>query len=302
MTRRVIRPGCEEWPTGLDELNAYKVPEILHIEGRPIPEKKRCVAIVGTRRPTVVGREVARTFGRAFSEAGFCVVSGMALGIDSQAHSGSLEADGNTVAVLGCGLDIDYPKENRALRRRIQDGGTLVTEYSDDTEPTPYTFPDRNRIIVGLCEGVVVVEGGERSGASITARIALDENRDVFAVPGSVRNPYAACPNRLIRSDSAKLVTSPEHVFEVLAPAIVWDGDRVIDGRAPNLSELEHAILCVIDDTPVGIEEIGAAVDATAGAVALAVAKLEVRGLIGRRSTGAFEISRGGLRAIGAFD
>ena len=302
MTRRTIRPGCEEWPTGLDELTTCKVPEALNVEGLPIPEKKRCVAIVGTRRPTVVGREVARAFGRAFAEAGFCVVSGMALGIDSQAHTGSVEAGGHTVAVLGCGLDIDYPKENRALRRRIQDHGTLVSEYPHDTPPTPYTFPDRNRIIVGLCKGVIVVEGGERSGASITARIALDEGREVFAVPGSVRNPYSACPNRLIRTESAKLVTSPEHVFEELAPALVWDGGRVIGGRAPSLSELEQAILRAIGETPVGIEEIGAAVDAAPGAVSLAVAKLEVRGLIGRRYTGAYEISRGGLRAIGAFE
>ena len=302
MTRRTIRPGCEEWPTGLDELTTCKVPEALNVDGLPIPARKGCVAIVGTRRPTVVGREVARTFGRAFAEAGLCVVSGMALGIDSQAHSGALEAGGHTIAVLGCGLDIDYPKENRALRRRIQETGTLVSEYADGVEPTTYTFPERNRIIAGLCEGVVVVEGGERSGASITARIALDEGRDIFAVPGSVRNPYAACPNKLIRTDSAKLVTSPEHVFEVLAPAIVWDGGRVIGGRAPDLPDLEQAILRAIGETPVGIEEISAAVDGTPGAVALAVAKLEVRGLIGRRYTGAYEISRGGLRAIGAFE
>ena len=302
MTRRTIRPGCAEWPTGVDDLTTCRVPEALNIEGLPIPKKERCVAIVGTRRPTVVGREVARSFGRAFAEAGFCVVSGMALGIDSQAHTGSVEAGGHTVAVLGCGLDIDYPKENRALRRRIQEHGTLVSEYPQHTQPTPYTFPDRNRIIVGLCKGVIVVEGGERSGASITARIALDEGREVFAVPGSVRNPYSACPNRLIRTQSAKLVTSPEHVFEELAPALVWDGDRAIGGPTPSLSELEQVILRAIGETPVGIEEIGAAVDAAPGAVSLAVAKLEVRGLIGRRYTGAYEISSGGLKAIGPFE
>lgn len=302
MTRREIRPGCEEWPTGLDELVSCKIPASLRIEGLPIPEKKRCVAIVGTRRPTVVGREVAQTFARAFVEAGFCVVSGMAMGIDSQAHSGALDAGGHTVAVLGCGLDLDYPKQNGVLRRRIQKTGTLVTEYPDDAEPTPYTFPERNRIIAGLCEGVVVVEGGERSGAAITARIALDEDREIFAVPGSIRNPYAVCPNNLIRVNEARLVTSPQHVFELLAPSIIWDGTRVVGGAAPNLSELEQAILRAIGEVPVGIEEISAAVDGAPGAIALAVAKLEVRGLIGRRYTGAFEVAPGGLRAIGTLD
>lgn len=299
MTRRVLHPTCEEWPAALDELMTCKIPEKLHIEGRPIPAKDKCIAVVGTRRPSVVGRALARTFARALGEAGFCIVSGLALGIDSQAHQGALDASAQTVAVLGCGLDIDYPKENRSLRAKIREAGTLVTEHPDDAEPQPFHFPERNRIIAGLSKGVVVVEGGERSGASITARIALDEQRCVFAVPGSVRNPYAACPNALIRTHQAALVTDPQHIFDELAPSVVWDGNRVIGGERPSMSDLELAILRAIDDAPVGIEEITEALEDPPGAIALAVAKLEVRGLMRRRFTGAYEISQGGLRAIG---
>jgi DNA processing protein len=221
------------------------------------------------------------------------------MGIDAQAHLGALEAGGHTIAVLGCGLDIDYPKENAALRERIRQEGTLVTEYPEGTAPHPQFFPARNRIVAGLSWSTIVVEGGQRSGASITARLALEGNRSVFAVPGSIRNPYAACPNELIRAGEATLVMNPQHVFDELAPSLVWDGERVIGGkRLPRIDEVEMRILIALDDAPVGVEELRKSVEVAGGKISLALAKLEVRGWIRRGFTGAYEMSEGGVRVL----
>jgi DNA processing protein len=299
MNRRSIDQCSTEWPQGLSEFCPDRLPLAINVEGREIPDQSDCVAIVGTRRPTVAGRDAARTFGRALAEAGFTVVSGLALGIDTAAHQGALEAGGHTIAVLGCGLDIDYPKDNRELRTRIRTVGTLVTEYDHATPPKPSYFPARNRIVAGLSRAVLVVEGGKRSGAAITARLALEGNRTVFAVPGSIRNPYAVCPNELIRAGEATLVTTPQHIFDDVAPSLVWDGERVVGARnAPNIDDFEVRTLLALDDAPVGVEELRSVVGIPAGKISLALAKLEVRGWIRRGFTGAYEVSEGGIRVL----
>ena len=299
MSARTLLQLSEEWPDGLTQFCPDDLPTQLHVEGRVIPDQLECIAIVGTRRPTVAGRDTARMFGRALAEAGFTVVSGLAMGIDAQAHQGALEAGGHTIAVLGCGLDIDYPKENASLRERIRTDGTLVTEYPIGTTPQPHFFPARNRIVAGLSRAVVVVEGGARSGAAITARLALDGNRTVFAVPGSIRNPYAVCPNALIRAGEATMVTSPQHVFDDLAPSLVWDGQRVVGSRkAPDVDDFEIRTLMALDDSPAGVEELYKALDSPPGKISLALAKLEVRGWVRRGFTGTYEISEGGLRLL----
>jgi len=160
---------------------------------------RACVAVVGARSCSAYGRSVARTLGRELSAAGLVVVSGMARGIDGEAHRGALESGGVTVAVLGCGVDRDYPAAHAELARRIRERGLIVSEYEPGIEPAPWRFPARNRIIAGLSEAVLVVEARERSGALITADFALEEGRDVCAVPGEITSALSAGTNALLR-------------------------------------------------------------------------------------------------------
>jgi DNA processing protein len=199
------------------------------------------------------------------------------------------------VAVLGAGLDIDYPKANRDLRRQIEEHGTVVTEYDDDVGPAKFTFPRRNRIIAGLAHAVVVVEGAITSGALVTARLALDANRLVFAVPGSVRNPMAAGPNELIRTSRAALVTSPSHVFEDLAPSLVWE--EADDQPSPTaVGATEQVVLRTLDDTPSSIDRLALLTGLKPGELAVTLSRLEVRSLA-TRNYGGYEITSAGARA-----
>jgi DNA processing protein len=182
------------------------------------------VAVVGSRRATSYGLAVARRIGGALAEAGIVVVSGMALGIDGAAHRGCLVRAGTTVAVLGCGVDVPYPARHRQLAREILDGGgAVVSEYPPGTRPEPWRFPERNRIIAGLSRAVVVVEAAEQSGALITARLALDLNIDVFAVPGDIDRPTSQGANQLIR-DGAHPVSSIDELLEGLGFAGIESG------------------------------------------------------------------------------
>jgi DNA processing protein len=177
------------------------------------------VAVVGARSCSAYGRSVARALARELAAAGLVVISGMARGIDGEAHRGALEA-GVTVAVLGCGIDRDYPAANAELARRICERGLVVSEYEPGVEPAPWRFPARNRIIAGLCEATVVVEAREKSGALITADFALDEGRDVLAVPGEITSGLSAGTNALIRLGAVP-VTCAGDILELfhLAPA-----------------------------------------------------------------------------------
>ena len=172
------------------------------------------VAIVGARACSSYGRSVARSLARELAAAGLVVVCGMARGIDGEAHRGALEAGARTCAVLGCGIDRDYPAAHGELARRICEGGLIVSEYEAGVEPAPWRFPARNRIIAGLCRATVVVEARERSGALITADFALEEGREVLAVPGEITNALSSGTNALIRL-GATPVTCAEDVLEV---------------------------------------------------------------------------------------
>jgi DNA processing protein len=284
--RRVIRRSDREWPVSLDELHPHDPPSHLFADGLALDPDAVRVAVVGTRRPTYSGLEVAARISRGLAEAGFAVVSGMAVGIDAAAHRAALEEGGTTVAVLGCGLDVDYPARNAKLKSAIAEDGTLLTEYADGTPPLKHYFPLRNRIIAGLSVGVVVVEGTIRSGALVTARLALDCNRNVYAVPGSARNPMAEGPNELIRRGQAALVTGVEHVLEDLAPSIVWR-DRSATEAAPDLDAVEAAVLETLDDAPVPPDALAARFELKPGRLAAALAALEVRGLA-RRGPGGY--------------
>lgn len=294
--RRILAPGAPEWPVRLEELGPYDPPRRLFAEGVAIDPRHPAIAVVGTRRPTVAGIEAAIAFARGLAEAGFTVVSGLAVGIDAAAHNAALDAGGHTIAVLGCGLDIDYPARNRNLRRNIATRGTLVTEYPAAVQPTRYSFPLRNRIIAGLSLGVVVVEGSVTSGALVTARLALDANRSVFAVPGSLRNTMARGPNELIRTGRAALVTSVADVFEDLAPNLVWRADEGAPGERQECTVEELTVLAILDDEPVPADRLTALTGLTPGSLAVAAARLEVRGLAAQTPRG-LAITAAGARA-----
>jgi DNA processing protein len=187
-------------------------PPGLFLRGEAKPELLAwpAVAIVGARASSGYGASVGRSLGRELAAAGLVVVSGLARGIDAEAHRGALEANGVTVAVLGCGIDRDYPAAHSELARRVADAGLIVSEYAPGVEPAPWRFPARNRIVAGLCAATVVVEARERSGALITADLALDEGREVFAVPGEITSSLSAGTNALLKLGATPLTAAAD--------------------------------------------------------------------------------------------
>ena len=288
MTRRTITPSDPEWPRRLREFETEQQVRRLIVEGRVLPSGERSVAVVGSRRPSGSGVEAAIAMSRGLAEAGFTVVSGLAVGIDAIAHKAALDHGGNTVAVLGCGHDVDYPKANSTLRQRIALRGTIVSEYDPHVQPERFHFPERNRIIAGLSAAVVFVEGARRSGGLITARHAFDAGRDVFAFPGSFRNPLAAGPNELIRTSQARLVTDVEQVLSELAPGLVWgnpEDDSSPVGN-PAVNDVEGRVLLFLDETPTPPDRLCMDLELTWGEAALALAALEARGFVNKRPAG----------------
>jgi DNA processing protein len=298
MTDRVITPADEEWPFRLREMGPIEPPQQLFVSGLPLDvPRDRTVAIVGARSPSAAGIEAARIFSRGLAEAGFTIVSGLAVGIDVVAHKAALDAGAYTVAVLGCGLDAEYPRKNLSVRKRISETGTIVTEFPEGTPPNPHNFPQRNRIIAGISAGVVYVEGGIHSGGRITAVHALDMNRSVFAVPGSIRNPMAAGPNELIRTCQASLVTEFKHVLDDLAPELVWDEPLQLglNRKVLELEANEGRVLGFLDDAPSAMDLICSGLELTPGETSLALSRLEIRGLAFRTRSG-YVVSEAGGR------
>jgi DNA processing protein len=195
-------------------------PGVLYVRGDVRILSEPQLAMVGSRNPTAGGRATAREFAMFFANAGITITSGLALGIDTACHEGALAGSGPTVAVLGCGLDQIYPRENQALADRIAATGALITEFPPGSSPLPAYFPQRNRIIAGLSHGTLVVEAAQRSGSLITARLAGVAGREVFAIPGSIHNPLARGCHQLIRQ-GAKLVEHPEDVLSELKISLV---------------------------------------------------------------------------------
>jgi DNA processing protein len=194
-------------------------PIILYIKGNILPQDRYAIAIVGSRKPTHYGASVAENISEELASMGFTVVSGMARGIDSLSHSGALRAGCRTIAVLGSGLDIPYPYENKALMERISSSGCVISEFPPGTRPEKEHFPRRNRLISGLSLGVLVIEATSDSGSLITARYALEQGREVFAVPGSINSPASEGTNELIRK-GAVLTRKPDDIIEELAPVL----------------------------------------------------------------------------------
>ena len=205
--RRALRAGLPAAPARDPRSAAGSLParrRRLELLAQP------AVAIVGARACSGYGASVARRLARELAAAGLVVVSGLARGIDAEAHRGALEAEGTTVAVLGCGIDRDYPAAHAELARRVATAGLIVAEYAPGVEPAPWRFPARNRIVAGLCAATVVVEARERSGALITADLALEEGREVFAVPGEITSPLSAGTNALLKLGAAPLTCAAD--------------------------------------------------------------------------------------------
>jgi DNA processing protein len=226
------------------------------------------VAIVGARACSPYGGQVARMLGRELAAAGIVVVSGLARGIDGEAHRGALETDGHTVAVLGCGIDCDYPAAHAGLARSIAERSLIVSEYEPGVEPAPWRFPARNRIIAGLCAATVVVEARERSGALITADFALDEGREVLAVPGEITSSLSAGTNALLRLGATPL-TSASDVLESL-------GLERPEPEPPRVSEVAASIL---DRLPAAVDELVRASGLSAAEIAAVLAELDLAGV-----------------------
>ena len=265
---RLVGTGDPEMPPRLLAIPDH--PAVLFLRGDPGVLAAPQVAIVGSRRATPAGARIARRLAGELTAHGLVVTSGLAQGIDAEAHRGALEAGGRTVAVLGSSLDRVYPNAHRSLAERIAGQGALVSEFPFGTPPVPWNFPWRNRIISGLSLGVVVVEAAARSGSLVTARLAADQGREVFAVPGSILNPLSSGCHRLLR-DGAKLVERVEDVLEELpagelAAVAVGAGSRPNggDGSAPGLDARpapapgsdEAAVLEGLDYEPASVETI----------------------------------------------
>ncbi len=251
-------------------------PPVLHVRGDAELDvlEHASVAIVGARACSGYGAHVARWLGRELAAAGAVVVSGLARGIDAEAHRGALEANGVTVAVLGCGIDRDYPAAHAALARKICERGLVLSEYGPGVEPAPWRFPARNRVIAGLCAATVVVEARERSGALITADFALEEGREVLAVPGEITSALSAGTNALLRL-GATPVTSPADVLEAIGldPAASRRQEAPPDGRAAQL-------LAILEEAPATVDALVRRSGLAADAVAVALTELELGGFV----------------------
>ena len=288
---------CEDssYPSRLKQI--YDYPPVLYVRGSLPGEDEPCLAIVGTRRPTIYGRQVTEEIVSDLARSGVVIVSGLARGIDSVAHRAALEVGGKTVAVFASGLDIIYPGENAKLAQAIMEQGALVSEFPLGTKPKPENFPLRNRIMSGLSLGVLVVEAGEGSGALITAHQALEQNREVFAIPGSILSPASQGTNRLIQ-EGAKLVRNCVDILQELNLNTVAEQARLEETSSTNSakagSAAESAILNHLTSEPIHIDEICRSTGLPMSEVSSALAMLELKGMVKQVGKMNFVLARRG--------
>ncbi|MBW6465580.1 MAG: DNA-processing protein DprA [Brevefilum sp.] len=265
----------EAYPALLKEID--QAPPVIYVKGALTPADDFAVAMVGTRRVTAYGQQVARDTSTYLAGHGLTIVSGMARGVDALAHQHALQAGGRTIAVLGCGVDVVYPPEHRKLAEAIAENGAIISDYPMGTQPEGINFPPRNRIISGLSLATIVVEAGERSGALITADFAVEQGRDVFAVPGNVFSPASRGTNRLIQKGAYAMV-SPQDVLDVLDLTQVEDYKDA--RRALPADTTEAKILQVMDYEPIHVDEICHEVDLPVEKVSAALTMMELKGMV----------------------
>lgn len=267
LDQRILTLADAAYPERLR--NIYDPPAVLYLQGRELSiDDQVAIGLIGTRRPTAYGIAQAARLGHDLAAQGALVVSGLARGLDSEGVKGALRGGGSVCGVLGCGVDVIYPKENRYLYQDVAAAGLLISEYPPGTEPRKEHFPARNRIISGLSLGIVVVEGGYTSGTSITAHAALDQGRDVFAVPGPIDGPMSYMPNLLIRKGEAQLITSASDILEEyqdlypakirLDPSLAPVAPAIVPGARPRAedSRAEEPAAAEAETPPKAQEEL----------------------------------------------
>ena len=284
--------GDEDYPPALAEIP--DPPAVLFIKGDASTLSFPQIAIVGSRNCTLQGRRIAQDFAAELAAMGFCITSGLALGIDTAAPQGALRAKGKTCAVMGAGLDVVYPARNKALSREIIEAeGALATEFLPGSPPQAWHFPQRNRIVTGLSLGVLVIEASERSGSLISARFAAEQGREVFAVPGSPASPVSAGCNHLIR-EGATLVTSPSHMVDQLGPMFGFhsqaQGFRArkepdMYSKAMHPAEA-HWLMDQMGFEPVSVDELCVLCERDSSEITAMLAELELDGKVAQTAFG----------------
>ncbi len=296
--KAILTLGDIHYPKAL--LTMPDAPLLLYAMGRlsQLEHTSQCVAIVGSRNPTAQGSANAHNFAKCFAEMGVCVVSGLALGIDAAAHKGALNAVVNntslpTIAVVGTGLDIVYPRQNRDLAQCIAQNGVILSEYPLGSKPKPHHFPQRNRIIAGLSQGVLVVEAALQSGSLITARLASEYGREVFAVPGSIHSPQSRGCHSLIKQ-GAKLVENAADILEELR----YEAQSVVASKGANTVESEQVsdyqaqyviVLEALGYDPMGIDALLARTGFDTAKLQAQLLELELQGIVARLPGGLFQ-------------
>jgi DNA processing protein len=284
---KVLTYDDPDYPSRLKEI--YDYPPVLYIRGSLLPEDEWCLAVVGTRRATVYGKQVTEEIVTDLAQTKITIASGLAKGIDTIAHQSALAAGGRSLAVFACGLDIVYPGENAKLARDIIEHGALISEYPLGTKPRAENFPRRNRILSGLCLGVLITEAGETSGAMITARMALEQNREVFAIPGSILSPVSRGTNHLIQ-EGAKLVRDYTDILEELNLTTVA---RQMEMREilPE-SDTESILLKQLSAEPTHIDEVCRSSGLSAATVSSTLAMMELKGMVKQVGTMNYVLAR----------
>jgi DNA processing protein len=267
-----LAPGDAHFPERLREIP--RPPRELHVEGRAELLGAPSIAIVGSRNCTYHGAQDAHDFALELSKIGYCIVSGLARGVDEAAHRGALKGVGSSIAVLGTGIDRHYPVSNRALSERLRKEGCVISEFPRGTPPLPENFPQRNRLISGLVLGVLVVEATEGSGSLITAEHAANQGRDVFAIPGSIHSTLSKGCHKLIR-DGAVLVENTGHLLDVLG----WRGHAHAPAQAAlplSPAPDESDVLKALGHAPMSMDQVAVATGWPVGRVAAELSRLEV--------------------------
>ncbi|KKP87086.1 MAG: protecting protein DprA protein [Candidatus Roizmanbacteria bacterium GW2011_GWA2_35_8] len=282
---KIISIADKNYPTSLKQIS--DPPICIYVKGGLNSLTQFTLAIVGTRSPTVYGQQVAYKFSRELAEAGFTIVSGMALGIDAVAHRATLDAQRKTIAVLGCGVDIIYPAANRSLYEKIIENGAVISEFPPGHMVIKGLFIARNRIISALSSGVLVIEGGERSGALITAKYAAEQGKEVFAVPSAITSNMSSAPNILIKQ-GAKLVTSTTDIFEELNIKITPNKNDDIESK---LNEDEKIIYLFLKENSSTVNEIIVSLNKPTSEILNILSILEIKGIIEKNNENKYQIT-----------
>ncbi len=262
------------YPTWLKAIEHF--PPVLFVRGKIHPDDEVAVAVIGTRGATVYGKQIAENFAGEFAKVGVTVVSGMARGIDTAAHQGALRHNGRTIAVLGCGIDICYPPENRKLMAEIIDNGAVISEFTIGTPPLAQNFPKRNRVVSGLSKAIVAIEAKEKSGVMNTVNWALNQNKDVFAIPGNIYSKASRGTNRLIK-DGAIPVTSADEILESLGIQYTKKEREIQEIR---LTDTEKQVWEKLSCEPIYLDVLSEELNQPTGTILNILLGLEMKGLI----------------------